>query len=63
MSILVVAATSIFAAPEDISLEEGGYKGILLAVHPSVKYNPNIVPQLRVSWLCFFINFLHDITM
>ena len=47
--ILIVALGGSFAAPEDIYLEEGGYKGILLAVHPSVKYDPNILPHLRVS--------------
>ena len=39
----------IQAGPEDIYLENGGYKGILVAIGDNVPYSPEILPNMRVS--------------
>ena len=33
---------------ENIYLESGGYKGIVLAIHPDVEYSENILTNLKV---------------
>ena len=47
---LCVLGSSI-AGPDDIYLEDGGYKGILIAIDENVEYDPNIIPNIRVSTL------------
>ena len=50
------------AGPDDIYLENGGYKGILIAINENVPFDPNILPNLRVIFIfkgnfnvkCFF---------
>ena len=36
------------AGPDDIYLEDGGYKGILIAIDENVEYDPTLIPNLKV---------------
>ena len=46
--VLVVVVGSSIAGPDDIYLENGGYKGIVIAIEDNVEYDPNIIPNLKV---------------
>ena len=53
---IAVLVTLAQAAYEEIYLEDGGYKNILLAINENVPYDPNIIPNLKVNWQIEFWN-------
>ena len=50
IAVLVLAIGFTQGSYEDVYLEEGGYKGILIAINENVPYDLNILPNLRVNW-------------
>ena len=49
---LLLSISFTRATYDDISLEDGGYKGVLVAIKENVPYDPNIPDNLRVSIIC-----------
>ena len=48
LAVFVLAIGYATAAYDDVYLENGGYKGILIAINENVPYDANILPNLRV---------------
>ena len=46
---VLLAAFATQALPDDIYLENGGYKGVLVAIAENVPYDAGIIPNLRVN--------------
>ena len=44
------------AGPDDIYLEDGGYKGILIAINENVPFDPNLLRNLRVNSFYFCLH-------
>ena len=52
--VLLVVTGRTQAGPDDIYLENGGYKGILIAIDNNVPHNEDILQNLKVS-IKFFL--------
>ena len=48
-SVFVALLGCVLAGPDDIYLENGGYKGLLIAIDDNVEYDPAILPNLKVG--------------